>query len=680
MEEKRILRSKAFLAVLLALVVLNIFFFYQRTGRSEAPLIEGELYHQRMEELSPYDWQTAQSINQQTIQSLTEQQPLDPQLQAELDTAQQLDKQYTYLLGYQGYLDQIHRSAELMKTVSLFSDPNSEAYHNIIKTDADFAAMQGVPIQAGHDLAVTEFFTDKWSDYSILIVICLVCGLFLTERKDGLWPMIYAAPGGRSRLALRRVGILFAAAWIGTLVIVGSKLLVCGWEYHGLGEWGRTIQSIPMFQNVPTPMTVGQFWLLYLAVKAMGAFWFGLVLWAILSAISNLGLALCAVSFAVAVEYAFTKIPSSSLFAMLRYVNIFSYVDFSTVFTRYLNLNVFGTLVAGSDLVLAILLPLCLIFGVLNVVIAHRKHPVAPMNRLLGIFDWIKKKLDPIFAGGGEIRKLLIKRKGIILLILLVFVVGKMDVAPRTYVAWDPYIQFYEEKYAGPITEEKLLLMEEELNSGFLDQYSKQGLELVIEAAKTAPERAWLVPTEPYDAVWSNNEENYHRTTALMALLFLVVLLAPIASQERQNDMPLLLRSTAGGQRRLVRHKQILILSLTALVFALIYGTEIRLILEEYGEFQYLNAPALSVKPFRELGWGMPLWLALALFYLARLLVMAVVAEVCFFLSSRCSKNRDATLLCIGFILIPAALAVIGSAVGEYLSFLVPLSAAELLW
>ncbi len=679
MEEKRILRSKAFLAVLLALVVLNIFFFYQRTGTEEIPLIDPELYHQRMEELSPYDWQTAQDINREYIDDLTAQQPWDPQLQAELDAAQQVQSQYEYLSGYQGYLDQIKRSAELLKSVSLFADTTSEAYHNILKTDEDFAAMDGVPVQAGHDLAVTEFFSDKWADYSILIVICLVCGLFLAERKDGLWPMIYAAPGGRSRLALRRVGILFSAAWIGTVVIVGSKILLCGWEYHGLSEWGRTIQSIPMFLNVPTPMTVGEFWLLYIAAKALGAFWFGLVLWAILSSISNLGLALCAVSFAVAVEYAFTAIPSNSLFAMLRYVNIFSYVDFSTVFTRYLNLNAFGTLISGSDLVLAMLLPLCLIFAVLDIVIAHRKHSVAPANRLLGVFDAVQKKLDPIFAGGGEIRKLLIKRKGILLLILLILVVRGMEVAPRTYVAWDPYIQFYEARFAGPINDEKIEAMEAELEA-LNDPYSQEGLKLVIEAAKTAPEGAWIVPSEPYDAIWSNNEGNYHRTTALMALLFLALLLSPIASQERQNDMPLLLHSTTGGQKRLVRHKQILIVSLAALIFALVYGTEIWLIVKEYGQFQYLNAPAMSVQPFRELGWGVPLWLALALFYLVRLLVMAAVAEVCYLLSARCSKNRDATLLCIGVILIPAALATIGSIVGEYLSFLIPLSTAELLW
>ena len=56
-----------------------------------------------------------------------------------------------------------------------------------------------------------------------------------------------------------------------------------------------------------------------------------------------------------------------------------------------------------------------------------------------------------------------------------------------------------------------------------------------------------------------------------------------------------------------------------------------------------------------------------------------VIGEACFLLSSRCTKNWDAMLLCTGVLLIPAALATIGSGIGEYLSFLLPLGGAELL-
>ena len=681
MEAKRVLGSRLFIAVLAGLVVLSCFFYlYQRPDTWEDPLIDGEVYHQQLEMLKDMSWEDAHAWcvqYQEDAEAARIEGNWDYDSEAEeiRIAAAQLQSQYEYLMEYKPYLERIQSHAKLLQSVSLFADPSSIGYKNTVKTAQDFEKMLDVEVTAGHDLAVTEFFTDKWTDYSIIIVICVVCGLFLSERKEGLWPMIHAASGGRWRMALRRTGLLFAASWIAALALVGSRVLLCGIEYHGLGEWGRTIQSIPMFSNVPVPMTVGQFWLFYIAIKAIGAFWIGLVLWSILSSISNLGLALGAAGLVVGAEFACTAIPSSSMFAALRYVNIFSFVDYNSVFTRYLNLTVFGKLISGSDLVLAMLPFLCVAFIALNVAIAHRKRPVAPQNRLLRWFDGISKKLNPIFAGGGEARKLLIKRRGILLLILLLFLVHKMDAPPRSYVAWDPYIQFYEERFAGPITEEKLEQMEIAMENT-RDEYNKKGLSIVLEAAKEAPEGAWIVPTAPYDAIWSNNEENYHRNTALLPMLILVLVLSPIASQERQNDMPVLLRSTSGGRKKLMLRKQLLLISIAAVVWGMVYGMELYRTIEEYGGFTCLSAPAYSLPLFES---GIPLWCAMGLYYGAKLAVLVIIGEFCYLLSSRCTKNRDAMLLCTGVLLIPAALAAIGSGIGEYLSFLIPLGGAELL-
>ena len=681
MEAKRILGSRLFIAVLAGLVVLSCFFYlYQRPDSWENPLVDGEVYHEQLENLKNMSWEDAHAWcvqYQEDAEAARFEGTWDYDSEAEeiRIAAAQLQSQYEHLMGYQPYLKKIQAHAKLLQSVSLFSDPNSIGYKNTVKTAKDFEKMLGVEVTAGHDLAVTEFFTDKWTDYSIIIVICVVCGLFLSERKEGLWPMIHAAAGGRWKMALRRTGLLFAASWIAALALVGSRVLLCGIEYRGLGEWGRSLQSIPMFSNVPIPMTIGQFWLFYISVKAIGAFWIGLVLWCVLSSISNLGLALSAAGLLVGAEFACTAIPSSSMFAALRYVNLFSFVDYNSVFTRYLNLTVFGNLISGSDLVLAMLPFLVIAFTALNVVIAQRKRPVASQNRLLRWFDGISQKLNPIFAGGGEARKLLIKRRGLLLLILLVFLVHKMEAPPRAYVAWDPFIQFYEQKYAGPITEEKLEQMEIALENT-RDEFNKKGLSIVLDAAKEARSGAWIVPTAPYDAIWSDNEENYHRNTALMAMLILVLVLSPIASQERQNDMTVLLRSTSGGRKRLMLRKQILLVSIAAAVWAMVYGMELFRTIEEYSGFTCLSAPAYSLPLFES---GIPLWLAIGLYYAAKLAVLVAIGEVCFLLSSRCSKNRDAMLLCTGVLLITAALAAIGSAIGEYLSLLLPLSGAELL-
>ena len=677
MEAKRVLKNPLFLATLAALLLLNAFFFiYQQTDGQGDFREYGNAYHWELNTLADLSWE--EGLAQCEI---AEQETLEywgsGNNNQRYEVIQQITAQYEYLLGYEAYLGKIDADAAKLQSVSLFADPDSVAYQNTVKTAEDFHTMDGVSVSMGHDLAVTEVFADKWADYSIVILICVVCGLFVAERKEGLWPMIYAAPGGRWKLVCKRIGILFAAAWIGTVLIVGSKILLCGWVFHGLGEWDRVVQSIPMFQNVPTPLTIAEFWLLYIAVKALGAFWIGLVLWAVLSAISNLGLALTAAGLLMGLEFACTAILSSSMFAVLRYVNVFSYVDFIPVFSRYLNISVFGGLISGSDLVLAILPFLCLIFAGVNVLIVERKHPIGASNRLLHWADGVLRKLDPKLPRCGEFGKLLIKRKGAILLIVLAIVAIRMEEPPRAYVPYDPYIQHYQSEYAGPITEDTITSLEEALAKA-MDTGNQIGLQTVLESAQNAPEGAWILPTAPYDAIWSNNLGNYHRRTALITMLFLVLTLAPIASQERQNNMTVLLTSTSGGRKRLWLQKQLVLLTLTTFVWLMIYGGELIHTVKAYGAFQCLSAPTFSLELFRDSA-AIPLGGMLALYYGAKLLVLLTIGEICFALSSRCSKNRDAILVCCAVLLIPAALAAIGSAVGELLSFIIPLGGVELL-
>lgn len=693
MEWKRVLLGKAFLSALALLVVLNGFFFFYQHGGSYGQFgVDAEAYHQQFQALSALSWEDglARCIDSQEkyiadlFADLSRERPYTES--AANRAMEQLQTQYEHLLSYEDYLTGIDRDAKKLQSVSLFSDPDNFAYKNTVKTAGDFQAMQGVPVTHGHDLAVTDVFEDRWADYSVLLLTLVVCALFLAERKAGLWPMVYAAPGGRVRLAVRRVAILLAAAVVGVLVVLLPRILLSGWLYHGLGEWDRALQSIPMFRNVPVPLTVGQFWLLYLAVKAAGTFLIGLALWAVMSAVANLGLALCAAGLLAGVEFACTAIPSSSAFAVLRYCNLFSYVDYVQVFVRYLNLPFAGGLISGSDLVLVILPPLCLVCAGLCLAIAGRKHPVAPVNRLLRVADRLRRRVDPLAARGRlltlEAGKLLIQRKGLALIALLALVLTQAWPPGRKYDPLDMYDQFYEEKYVGPITGDTIAALEGELA---IAQESERisALNRLIQRVSAAPEGAWLVPTGPYDAVWSQDTGSYHRSTALTALLFLALLLAPIASQENQAGVRPQLFASPAGRAWLWRRKASLAAILAAVVWAMVYGTELILIVRYYGSFRHLSAPisslSLSLNMMTFFDWDLPISIGqtMALYYGLKLLVMVAAAQVCLLLSGLCRKNRDAILLCVGAVVIPAALVNIGSIALTMFSFLLPLACVE---
>lgn len=687
MEWRRVLLGKAFLSILALLVVLNTFFFYYQHGGSYGQFgVRAESYNRNLEELASLSWEEGvaacdayhEEVSQAIMNGNWDRGP-DRYKSASMDA---IKAQLEYLISYPPYLNGIEKDAKKIQGVSLFSDPNSFNYKNTVKTANDFARMKGRDVSFGHDMAVTDVLEDRWADYSIVLLAAVICAMFLAERRAGLWPMIYAAPGGRVKLAAKRVGILLAGSLIGTVAVLGPRILLSAWLYNGLDEWGRLLQSIPMFKNVPVPMTVGQFWLFYMAVKAAGTFLIGLVLWAVMSMVANLGLALCAAGLLLAAEYACTTIRSGSAFAILRYANLFSYVDYIQVFQRYLNLNLFGTLISGSDLVLVILPPLCLVCAGACLAVARYKHPVAPANRLLRFADGLRKKVDPGTARGGlmalETGKLFIRRKGLLLLILLALVLTESVPPYRRYDPLDMYDQYYEQLYAGPITGETAASLEAELAASTEAERSSSLMRL-INTVSRAPEGAWLVPSGPYDSVWSQDDEGRHGATALLALLFLVLLISPIASQENEARVKLLMFASPGGRGRLWRRKASLAALASALVWAMVYGTEFFLISRYYGPFTCLAAPTSSLGlsticyTFFGSESSTPIWLTLSLHYGRRLLIMLSVGQLCMLTSSLCRRNRDAMLVNMGLVVIPAALVNIGSKALAPVSFLIPL-------
>ena len=682
MEVRRVLLHKTFLATLALLTALSCFFFLYAQKKNGTMRSYADTYDALVREMQPLPMEEGQRICQsrkkEMLQKASETRGFlwDRKNSENYDAVSQLLAQYDHLLSYEGYLEGVQENAKMLQSVSIFSKPGSTSYKNTVKTAEDFAQMFGHEVTLGHDLAVTEVFSEPFTDYSILLLMGVCCALFLSERREGLWPMVHAAPAGRQKLCLRRILTLLLAAIIGTLVLLGSKILLSVWLYHGFGEEGRLLQSISMFYNVPTPMTIGQFWGLYLCVKILGAFVLGLAIYAILSGIANLSLAFSACALALGVEFGLTKVPAASIFAPLRYCNLFSYIRFDNVFRNYLNLPFFGGMISGAALVEILVLPLSLILGAVCVTIACRKKPVSAPNRLLSRLDRLKARFRarPKTLFGWEAYKLLWRRCVILILLLLVIVACKAAPPYREPKPLDMYTQFYEQKYAAPITDDTLRGLEADLaQSGGGDRSA--AISELISRAQSLPAGSWIVPMHPYEAIWSENFGNYHRTTALKALLFLVLLLSPIAAQERQAGLLPQLRAAPAGRGRLWRRKLYLCLLMALAVWAAIYGAELWHTVKQYKGIFSLGAPLYSF------GFGeesaMPIWAAMTIYYLLKLAMLCVGATICLLLSDLCRRTRDALLLCTGVVLVPAALAAIGSKAAAKISLLLPIGGVE---
>ena len=75
---------------------------------------------------------------------------------------------------------------------------------------------------------------------------------------------------------------------------------------------------------------------------------------------------------------------------------------------------------------------------------------------------------------------------------------------------------------------------------------------------------------------------------------------------------------------------------------------------------------------------GGSIGLALVLYYGLKLISMWAISQVCMLLSGVSQKNQTAILLCIGVLLVPAALTAIGSDAAAMFSLLMPLATVEI--
>lgn len=729
-ECKRVFRSKAILGLLVFLVALNVFLFvYQcrETGydmgeyravyleelkRYQAMTPEGALADLAAREEDAARWNTLSAYRSATDPWLREllgeqcAEAFGPDFEARLeagtltlpeaeDSALRqeiwgvLREQLNHLAEYPGYLDTVHQNARQMSAMSIFYGENSFSSRNIQKTDGDFP--EAVEIRLDNDLAITKALGDNLPSYSALVFMTALALCFVQERKRGLWSLIYGSRAGRSALALRRIFLMLLGAVLATVTIAGGRLLTAALVYGGLGDLSRNVQSISIFRGLPEVMTLGQFLLYDLLFRIVGMSLLGLILWAVLQAVSNLQLAIVAAGLLLGAEYAvFTLIPDSYSLVILRYVNLFALVDIPRIFLRYLNLNLFGHAVRGCGLTLMLLAPGLLGAGAACVALQAKKRPVSSPNPLLRLFGKLQKPVSWLLGRlrlfGLEVHKLLWQQRGaLVLLAAVIWMVWYLDAPPVDTQLYDTGAAAYEIQYQGLVTQDTLDSLRQELERLKLreDSFgvgetmeSLTGLISRVEGMLAEGGDHYLVNPVPYAALMNANSGNAQRSRGLFLMLFLVLGLSGLFAFENQSRMTAQLRSSPSA-RRLWRKKMTLAATVALLLWLVFTARELTLIGATYSGFGGLRAPMGSLAMFEPFSWALPLWAALLGYLLLRLLVLLCLAMGICALSLCCPGQNQALLVNAAVFLLPAALASLGIPLFDRISILRLLSPME---
>ena len=567
-----------------------------------------------------------------------------------------------YLADYPDYLVRVQEQAYKMQASSIFGgDPNSFVYRNILKTARDFAHCSDEGIRLGNDRAIQGWLESDWADWGFLAAIILLVVSFLEERKKGLNALIRSCPGGRGKLQLNRLGILLIFSAVMTFLLYYLPLgLSLVWEGGG-EDLSRPVQSLPEFQKCTAQLTIGEFLVEFFFLKTACGFLLGVLIWFTLSFVEQVQLCWMVTAAGLAVEYfLYTFIPAQSILSPLRYVNVFSYVFTSQLYTEYVNINFLSYPVGKTALLLGLLALAGILLSVVLVLLLPKRYPFGNRNRLGKWVDLWNRAGDtlrrPLGLLGFEWYKLLFLTAGGLVLLLGAIFSRDLGLNSGAYNRMEDHVfQQYMAQVEGPVTQETHDFIAdawEALENAQMDTGDfAPALIRLEETINALPEGAWLVDDAMFLNIFGSQAWYSQRNTALIALMILCSSLACLFSPEQDGDIRKVLRSAPGGRERLFWAKYATALGVTALVWLLVFVQEYRTASRMLGE-TVLNAPCCSIGMLRGFPWTLKSYLALLC--ISKAVTLLIPMHLCIFIGERYGAYEKTLLFSLVTLVIPA--------------------------
>ena len=647
-EWRRIVSDRRRLVLMLCLpFICFAFFFYQKTmDTTPADSQEYRALVERWRGHAPQD----------ILAALSEQVRLS-------ENEVRFQAQAEYLLDYPNYLERVQEQAYKMQHSAIFgADPDSFVYRNILKTASDFAELSGNDVRLGDDLAIQNWLAFPLADWCFLAAVVLLVMAFLEERKKGLAAIIRSCPAGRVKLQCTRLLILLlycvAMAFLTSYLPLAVSLLAEG----GWNDLSRPVQSLPAFQKCTARLTVGGFLAQSFCLKTACGFFLGALLWFVLSFLEQVQLCWMATAAVLAAEYLlYTVVPAQSVLSSLRYVNIFSYVFSSKLYTEYVNLNFFSYPVGKSTVLLGLLLLGTGTLTILITALLPKRYPFGNRN-LLGkwipvcnrIKDALLRRLGVV---GFEWYKLFFLTVGGMILLLGLPVSRDLPLNSGAYNRIeDAVYRQYVAQVQGPVTQDtheyiaqaKAALEGLEINRAEFEA----ALNRLEQTVADTPESAWLVDDTMFLNIYGRESWYTQRNAAWIALLILCGGLSPLFSPEQNADLRRILRSTPGGRQKLFLAKYSVAFGVTVLVWLMVFVRQWYTASKMLGR-TVLSAPCASIDTIQSFPGTVQSYLAV--FCILQGIALLLSTNLCVFFGEKARGFEKAFLMNLVFLLIPAA-------------------------
>lgn len=570
--------------------------------------------------------------------------------------------------NYADYLKSVDDAAENMKAMSFFSGEDSFNYRNIVKTQEEFSRLGTENVVSQRSRGVLMAVRFGASDIMmILLVMILTIKLMTSEREQGFLPLIRTTANGRVRLGTAKLLALSLSVCGAAVVLYGSSI-AAGAAVYGIGDLSRGIQSVYGFFSCGEPIDVGLFLIRFMLTKLL----FCEALSAVVFMFSALPVGSAAgyvfiLALAAGETALYYTIPTTSIFAPLRQINLTAAADSAILIGKYNNVNFFGFPINGAVVAITASLIFAAACGAAGVFAFSGKLFEQKRSIKKGMFSGANTSLT-----GHELYKSLIGGKAFLILLAATIAVITLQKPIKPYYddISDYIFYSYVSDIQGEYTDEKMEYIDSELEAASLD-LTEQGmiklaaLEKLHQHAEYLEENGgYFVKDIGYKMLTGDESVRvYDRLTAAIKTLLLIFIAGYSYSVEYHSGAIMLLRSSSNGKTRTFFRKILVTAFCSLLILGIFDCSRIFNVLNTWG-IELFTAPAQSMEHLSSV--SMPIVAYIILTEIWRFIGMLIVSAAAFFISERVKLYSASVTFSVAVFVVPLVLSAIGFEFMDY--------------
>jgi hypothetical protein len=591
-------------------------------------------------------------------------------------SAYRIDKEENYIDRYYENAENTINQADGMSGISIFAPADEYSNKNINKTKNDYMRLMNIkPVDIDYT-GLQSFFKYKLINWFGIILAVIIALAHRDEALVGLNRIIYASKEGRGIRSFRKISSLFMWSGVMTFALYGGDMLLSSGvnktSFFSILKY--PVQSIPLFMNFTYKLSIGGFIGSFLLCRWLVFFCLTLVIWWVYYFIDNMLISSAVLVTLTIIEVLpYSLLGQNSSMCILKYCNIWYLLKDNSLFTEYLNLNIFSSPVDKTVVALISMIICCAVLTVLAIIRGHLAYPVSEKRGLKNIklFCVLQEHLGNM---GYEVYKLLIAKKGIWLLIcILIIFVKQTDSKGLMLAGYQEMYYTFIDEYEGVPSEAsdneiyELGELLDNLDAEFAEteaayEAGKMDVETYVNKqmtysayeterifyARIVSQREYLSELKSEKNVdgWYVNLYCYNRlfenevnVENIAFVIVMLLLAAGLFWEEKVSGMDVILRTCKCGRGQLDRRKAGLLVFLAATFILLKNLLKIYAINKMYG-ISGVIAPVWSIPALSKLPFNCSILQFIISYMLVEMIVLMTIIIIALFVMKKIRNSR----------------------------------------